>query len=308
MITSASDIRKVLIAGAGTMGQQIAMLFARHGRQVVIYDLSQEILDKSGAGIEKLLSIAVDSGEIDSDTRAAISSRITFERDMASAAVNADLVSESIPESPALKGSLFRELHNYCPQHALFTTNTSTLVPSQFAADTGRPGKLCALHFHYPTDSNRVVDIMPHPGTESGVGPLLMELMKEMQMIPIFLAREKSSYVFNTLLTSLIDSAVGLVADGVASVEDVDRSWMGVMHTEVGPFGIMDAVSLATLYKINEDWVQRTKDPRARRHVEFLQPYIDAGKTGTHCGEGFYTYPNPAFARPDFLVAANDEK
>lgn len=307
MITSSSDIRTVLIAGAGAMGQQIGMLFAQYGRQVVIYDLSQEILDKSKAQIGKLLAIAVEGGEIDGDNSAAISSRITFDPDLASAAANADLVSESIPENPALKGSLFRELHDYCPQHTLFTTNTSTLVPSQFAAESGRPGKLCALHFHYPTASNRVVDIMPHPGTDSQVSPLLLELMQEMQMIPIVLTREKSSYVFNTLLTALNDAAIGLVADGVASVEDVDRSWMGVMHTVVGPFGIMDAISLATLYKINEQWARLTNDERARRHVEFLQPYIDAGKTGTHCGEGFYSYPNPTFARPDFLVAANDQ-
>jgi 3-hydroxybutyryl-CoA dehydrogenase len=131
--------------------------------------------------------------------------------------------------------------------------------------------------------------------------------MTEMQMIPIYLAKEKSSYVFNTLLTALNDAAISLVTGGYASIEDVDRSWMGVMHTTVGPFGIMDAVSLATLYKINKDWAARTQNPRAIRHLEFLQPYVDAGKTGTSTGEGFYKYPNPAFAAPGFLVASNDE-
>ena len=150
MITSTSEINTVLIAGAGAMGQQIGMLFAQYGRQVVIYDLSEEILDKSRAQIEKLLSIAVAGGEIDRHTSEAMLSRITFEPDLASAAVNADLVSESVPESPALKGSLFRELHSHCPEHTLFTTNTSTLLPSQFAAETGRPRESLRAAFSLP--------------------------------------------------------------------------------------------------------------------------------------------------------------
>ena len=307
MITSPSDIKKVLVAGAGAMGQQIGMLFAQYGRQVVIYDLSQEILNDSRARVEALLSTAVDGGEFDRDASEKIRALITFEANLQIAAANVDLVSESVPESPELKGSLFKEIHKVCPQHTLFTTNTSTLVPSQFADQTGRPEKLCALHFHYPTSSNRVVDVMPHPGTDEEVAPLLMDLMKEMQMTPIMLANEKSGYVFNTLLGALNDAAIGLVAEGVASVEDVDRSWMGVMHTPVGPFGVMDAVGLGTLFKINEGWANKTGDPRAKRHVDFLKPYVDAGKTGTLCGEGFYRYPNPTFARADFLLAANDE-
>jgi 3-hydroxybutyryl-CoA dehydrogenase len=307
MITSPSDIKTVLVAGAGAMGQQIGMLFSQHGRRVVIYDLSQEILDAASGKINALLIEEVDAGRINPETRSAILARISFETDLEQAAAAADLVSESVPEDPNLKGSLFGQLHEYCPPHTLFTTNTSTLVPSQFASQTGRPEKLSALHFHYPTNSNRVVDIMPHPGTDTAVVDLLMALMKEMQMIPIYLAREKSSYVFNTLLTALNDAAVSLVGDGYASIEDVDRSWMGVMHTTVGPFGIMDAVSLATLYKINKDWAERTQHPRAIRHVAFLQPYIDAGKTGSLSGEGFYKYPNPAFAEAGFLVSANDE-
>jgi len=302
-----SDIKVVLVAGAGAMGQQIGMLFSQYGCRVVIYDLSREILDASREQINAILTEAVAAGRINRETMSTIVARISFETDLEKAAAGVDLVSESVPEDPDLKGSLFGQLHKYCPQHTVFTTNTSTLVPSQFASQTGRPEQFSALHFHYPTDSNRVVDIMPHPGTDAAVVDLLMALMKDMQMIPVYLAKEKSSYVFNTLLTALNDAAVSLVTDGYASLEDVDRSWMGIMHTTAGPFGIMDAVSLGTLYKINKDWADRTQHPRAMRHVAFLQPYIDAGKLGVVSGEGFYKYPNPAFAEAGFLVAANDE-
>ncbi|MEH6568845.1 MAG: 3-hydroxyacyl-CoA dehydrogenase [Halioglobus sp.] len=306
-MTSTADIKKVLIVGAGTMGQQIGMLFAQFNRQVVIFDLSQLILDDAKLRIQASLNAARNSGAIDNTGIQKILGGISFETDLAKACEHADLVSESVPESTELKGDLFGRLNELCPAHTVFTTNTSTLLPSQFSEQTGRPEKFAALHFHYPTASNRVVDIMPHPTTDPSLVGLLLDLMKEMQMIPIHLTRENSGYVFNAMLTALTGAAIKLVADGVASVEDVDRSWMGVMHTPVGPFGILDAVGITTAYNINAEWARRTQDPAATRHAEFLRPYVDSGKVGTLCGEGFYQYPNPAFAEADFLNNASND-
>ena len=124
MIPLPADIKVVLIAGAGAMGQQIAIQFSKYGRQVVIYDLSREILDAARGHINALLTEAADAGRIDDETRSAIVARISFETDLEKAAANADLVSESVPEDPHVKGSLFGRLHEYCPQHTVFTTNS----------------------------------------------------------------------------------------------------------------------------------------------------------------------------------------
>ena len=159
-----NDIKRVLILGAGTMGQQIGLECAMHGFDVVYYDLTQEILDKALQRIAKLGSWYASRGRITEEKLRQALARISATPDPARAGRDADLVSESVPEDPGLKGRLLGQFHSLCPERTVFTTNTSTLVPSMFAEATGRPERLVALHFH-DLRTNNVVDLMPHPGT-----------------------------------------------------------------------------------------------------------------------------------------------
>jgi len=294
------DIKRVLILGAGTMGQQIGLQCAIHGYEVVYYDLSQEILDKALKRIAKLGSWYASTGRLTENNLQQVLARISQTPDPAKAAHDVDLISESVPEDPKLKGEVFGRFHKLCPTRTIFTTNTSMLVPSMFAEATGRPEKLTALHFH-DLRSNNIADLMPHPGTNPEVIDLVHDFAESIGQIVIMLRRENSGYLFNAMLSSLFSSALSLVCRKVATIEAIDRSWMGVMHTTIGPFGIMDQVGLSTVWSITDYWAKKTGDAQAQANADFLKQYVDKGHMGFKTNKGFYSYPNPAYAEPNFL-------
>ena len=294
------DIKRVLILGAGTMGQQIGLECAMHGYDVVYYDLTQEILDDALRRIAKLGSWYASRGRITEEKRQQVLSRISATPDPGKAARDVDFVSESVPENPELKGRILGQFHKLCPERTIFTTNTSTLVPSMFAEATGRPEKLVALHFH-DLRTNNVVDLMPHPGTAPEVVDLVRDFAESLGQIVILVHREHSGYVFNTMLSSLFSSALMLASSKVATIEDIDRSWMGVTHMPMGPFGIMDQIGLSTVWTITHYWAKKTGDAQAQANADFLKQYVDKGHLGFKTNRGFYSYPDPAYADPKFL-------
>ncbi|TWI71756.1 3-hydroxyacyl-CoA dehydrogenase [Desulfobotulus alkaliphilus] len=294
------EIKTVLIVGSGTMGRKIAFLTAAAGFETRIYDISEKALADAQKGVERIVRRAVARGAIAASEEEGVLARISSFTDMALAAKDADFISESIPEDPALKGRVFGELNRLCPEHAIFTTNTSSLMPSMFAGATGRPDRFAALHFHNP-EVDRIVDIMPHPGTSKETMAAIQDFVKAIRMIPIEMHRENPGYVFNSMFMSLLGSALTLAARGVASPEDVDRSWMGVMQMPIGPFGMMDQVGLETVWKITDYWASVTKASQAKANAAYLKPFVDEGKLGAKTGTGFYSYPAPAWGQPDFL-------
>ena len=233
-----------------------------------------------------------------------IMGRISATSDPAEAARDADIVSESVIEDPQIKASVFAQFNKLCPERTIFTTNTSLLMPSKFAAETGRPEKFLALHFH-DLRANNVVDVMPHPGTDPAVTELVRQFAVSIGQIAIMLRRESNGYVFNAILSSICTAAMTLVTSGVASIEDVDRAWMGVMRMPLGPFGMMDQMGLKTVWHVNDYWARNPQEIPANQiqvNADFLKEYVDRGELGAVTRKGFYTYPNPAYARPDFLA------
>ncbi|MBN2033058.1 MAG: 3-hydroxyacyl-CoA dehydrogenase [Deltaproteobacteria bacterium] len=297
------DIKQVLILGAGTMGQQIGLQCAIYGYHVVYYDLSQEILDNALNRVAKLGSWYVAKGRLTEKDLSCALARISSTPDAAEAARDADFVSESVPEDPELKGKIFGRFHRLCPERTIFTTNTSMLVPSMFAEATGRPEKLAALHFH-DLRANNIVDLMPHPGTDPIVTEVVHDFAVSIGQIVIVLHREHSGYVFNSMLSSLFSSALTLASRKIATIEDIDRSWMGVMHTPMGPFGIMDQVGLSTVWTITDYWAKKTGDAQAQADADFLKQYVHKGFLGFKTGQGFYSYPDPAYSDRNFLSEA----
>jgi 3-hydroxybutyryl-CoA dehydrogenase len=296
------DVRCVLIVGAGTMGQQIGLQCAMHGYEVIVYDIVPEALEVANTQIKAYAAQLVSQAHLTQNEADAALARISFTTNPRDAATRADLLSESVPEDPALKGKVFAQFNELCPPHTIFTTNTSTLIPSMFAEATGRPAQFAALHFHtYVWDSN-VVDIMPHPGTSLETVELLYAFARRIGQIPIVLQKENYQYVFNAMLGALNTAAIKLVVDGVVSVEGVDRAWMGVMKMPVGPFGILDIVGLKTVWDIVQYWATAVSDPQLQANANFLKKYVDKEWLGVKTGRGFYTYPDPAFARPEFLT------
>jgi 3-hydroxybutyryl-CoA dehydrogenase len=294
------DIRTVLIVGAGTMGQQIGLQAARFGYDVFLYDLDDETLDAAMRRVRGYVDRLTDADAIaDPD---AVLGRLTPTTDLATAAGDADLVSESVPEDPALKGRVFAELDRLCPPRTLFTTNTSTLLPSMFAEASGRPERLVALHFHPDVWTSNVVDVMPHPGTDPAAVALAEAFARRIDQVPIVLEREHSGYVFNTLLVALLGAAQSLLSGEVTAPENVDRAWMGITGMHTGPLAIMDHIGIDTVWKITHYWAEESGRPDMQRNAAFLKEhFVDRGKLGIKTGEGFYSYPNPAYAKKGFV-------
>ena len=155
--------------GSGTMGQQIGFQCAISGFDVNMYDISDDALEKALERMGKLSRHLIRSGQLTEESAEAAFKRIRTFTDAQAAGEKADFVSESVPEDPKLKGRVFAQFNEICPPHAIFTTNTSSLIPSMFAEATGRPDRFAAFHFH-DTRVTKIVDIMPHPGTSTGNG------------------------------------------------------------------------------------------------------------------------------------------
>jgi 3-hydroxybutyryl-CoA dehydrogenase len=295
------DVHQVLVIGSGTMGLQIGLQAATHGYDVVVCETDSAAREAAPGrlrryGAEQLAARVIDASELERSL-----SRVTVTGDPITAGTDADLVIECVPEDPALKGRVLGQFNELCPPRAVFATNTSTLLPSMFAEATGRPDRFAALHFHIPVWSANVADVMPHPGTSEDTTELLVDFARRIGQIPIRMRRESMGYVFNAIYTAMNRAAITLVVNDVASVEDVDRAWMAIMKTPFGPFGALDDVGIDTAWHITEYWAGVTGDAQLRANADWLRGYVDGGRTGVKAGEGFYRYPDPAYAAPDFV-------
>lgn len=292
-----TDIKNVLILGSGTLGLRIGLQAAISGFNTTIYDIQEETFIPAKKIQQSILKNLLERNMITVEEAEAAKSRITFTTDAVNAAATADFVSESVVEDLGIKKKVWAQFATLCPEHTVFTTNTSYLMPSLFAAETGRPEHFCAFHFHDVFFAN-VVDIMPNPATAQWVVDLLMEMGNKLNQTPVYVKKESPGYIFNAMLVALIGAAGALVTYDIASIEDVDRSWMGNFKMDRGPFGILDVIGLETAWHITNS----LHDTKSQKFASLLKTYVDAGKLGVKTGEGFYKYPNPAFQQKEFVT------
>lgn len=289
-------INNICILGAGTLGSRVALQSAISGYNVAIYDIHQKSLDFSLATMQKILRQHLKSGQITEGQDSEILERIRFTLDPVEAVKDADFINESVTEEPDIKKKVWMQFGAIAPEKTIFTTNTSYMLASMFAEDSGRPKQFCAFHFH-DVFFSRVVDIMPHPGTDPTLIPILEDLGRKLNQVPVILKKENPGYIFNTMLMALIGAAGKLLTGEVGSIEDIDRSWMVNFHMPMGPFGILDSIGLDTAWHVTH----KMPDRASVAFAALLKTYIDQGKLGEKTGEGFYKYPNPKFKQQDFV-------
>lgn len=290
-------IKNICILGAGTLGSRVALQAAISGFNVSIYDIHQKSLDFSLATMKKILSQLLKAGQINEGDDQGILARIKFTLDPLEAVEDADFINESVTEEPEIKKIVWRQFGAIAPEKTIFTTNTSYMLASMFADDSRRPNRFCAFHFH-DVFYSRVVDIMPHPGTDPDLIPLLEDLGRKLNQVPVIVKKENPGYIFNTMLMALLGAAGKLLTGEVASIEDIDRSWMVNFHMPAGPFGILDSIGLDTAWHVTH----KMPDRASIAFAALLKTYIDQGKLGEKTGEGFYTYPHPAYREEKFIL------
>jgi 3-hydroxyacyl-CoA dehydrogenase len=300
---SQSGLDRVAVLGAGVLGGQIAWHSAYRGKTVAVYDPFSEALEKAKKAHETYAGIYRTDLDASEEEIAATRERLAYFGEMEPAVNDADLVIEAVPEVPKIKLEVYEELGPLLPDHTLIATNSSTLLPREFADATGRPDRFCALHFANLIWALNLVEVMAHPGTSKETLTAVTRFGIEIGMVPIPVAKEKNGYVLNSWLEPLLTASLGLVVDGVTTPEDLDRTYM-IMNRgcRMGPFGIVDIIGVKTTYDVSAYWGEVNDDDRMRRNAAYLKEhFLDRGLQGMMGGKGFYEYPDPAYAAPDFL-------
>lgn len=296
-----SRINRLTTVGAGVLGGQIAYHSAFKGKTVVVYDNAAEAITRCRAAHDQYAAIyRADLGATDADI-AATQQRLTYTTDLGTAVAQADLVIEAVSEIPDVKTSVYKEMAELLPAHALVATNSSTFVPSDFAAASGRPEQFCALHFANLIWKMNIAEIMAHPGSSTETLTEVTEFAVEIGMIPIPVRKEHSGYVINSWFVPLINAAQTLVTNGISTPEDIDRTYM-VGGAPVGPMGLVDIVGMNTAYNVTAHWGRELGDAQLLANADYLKRnFLDKGWLGRQTGKGYYDYPDPAFESPDFL-------
>ncbi len=290
------DIQNVMIAGAGTLGMRIALRCALDGFNVRMYDINAEQLEVAKGMQSHLTKVLLKKGKIDEDQAKKAVDNLLATSSLDEAIESVDLVSESVIEDIDIKLAFYGDLTPRLPSGTIVTTNTSFLLPSQMLPSIREPEYFCAFHFH-DVITQPIVDVMPHPKTEQGVIDLLMAFGTRINHIPVFVKKESNGYLFNAMFGEILAKAGELYMNDVGSIEDIDRSFMGNFHTPAGPFGMMDQIGLDTVWHIMSKNMATASQPFAAE----LKQRMEKGNLGYKSGEGFYSYPRPDYAAPEFL-------
>lgn len=298
-----NEIKRVCYVGAGTMGCYNALAAAICGYQVALYDVDEATLGRVAQRQSEFATMFVGGGYCAREDIAPALARVRICADLADATAAADLVSESVYERLDVKRAIHRRLDEVCPPGTILTTNSSVLLVSQIEDVVSRGDRFAALHTHL---GSPLVDIVPGPRTDAAVIDLLRRYVLSIHGVPLVLQKEYPGYVLNALLGPVLSTAQALVLDGVADIEDVDRTWMIDRKAAMGPFGMIDLFGLGVILDSWEDAGRKHHLPALReRAIQFLSSYTENGKLGMKSGEGFYQYPQPAYQNPDFLHPAS---
>ena len=293
-------MKKIAMIGAGTMGAQIAVQIANHGYEVSLMARHPERFQKSLGDLADSLrnTRRISAPALEDWLQSA--GTVEVGRDLAEALREADLVIEAVAEDLELKRTLFARIDSLAPPAAILSTTSSTVPVSRIEDATRRPARCLNLHFYQPAMIVNLVEIMGGTQTAAEVMEAAGRFIRSIGSVPLVLRAETLGFGFPRILHTIYQQALSLWAGGVMDFRDLDRAWMIFTRMNRGPFGIMDAVGLDVLYDILMVYYQESKSPRDRP-PEALKDKIARGELGMKSGRGFYSYPHPEYARPDFL-------
>jgi len=295
-------MKNLTVLGAGVLGSQIAWQAAFHGINVAVYDISAAALEAAKEKHREFAALFREKYNASEEQIENTQKRLRYFDNLAAAVEDADITSESVPEVLEIKKDFYRKLSGVAPEKTIFTTNSSTMIPSMFSAESGRPERFLAMHFANPVWEANIAEVMGHSETRKDIFDAVVDFTRKMGMVPVPLFKEQPGYVINSLLSPFLSAAANLYFNGVADYKTIDKTWMISTGARSGPFGIMDLVGMQTMYNVMMLKAKQTGNPDALKRAKAIKSqFIDKGKMGISSGEGFYRYPHPAYKDPDFF-------
>lgn len=278
---------KVFVLGAGTMGAGIAQTFAAKGFDVIVRDIKDEFVARGLMGIRKSLDRLVSKGKITEEEKESILSRLSGTTDMHQAA-GCDLVIEAAVENMQIKKQIFAELDEICGENTILATNTSSLSITDVASATKRPDKVIGMHFFNPAPVMKLVEVIKGMATSQETFSFVKDVAESIGKTPVEVA-EAPGFVVNRILIPMINEAFGIMAEGIASPEDIDKAMMLGANHPMGPLALGDLVGLDVCLAIMDVLYRETGDTKYRAH-SLLRKYVRAGWLGRKAGRGVYQY------------------
>src|SRR5258708_391471 len=271
---------RLMVLGAGTMGSQIAQQAALNGVDVDLVDVDRGQVGKAAAQNRELIERRVTKGRIDAADAESALARVSYGTDPAASAARSDWVIEAIVERVEVKRTAFAELDRHLPEHAGIATNSSNIVSSRIADATKRPDRCLNMHFFHPVLVMDVCEVVRGPHTSERTARAGMAWSRRMGRTPVLIEREIDGFVVNRVLGASSREAFTLLADGVASAQDIDAAVKMGMNWPMGPFELSDFSGLDTVLNVRRDRLEQEGMPGDRATVEVLQRMAGAGRLG----------------------------
>ncbi len=283
-----SDIKKIAVIGAGTMGAGIAQACAAAGFQVTMRDIEQRFVDGGFRRIREPLQKRVERGKMAQADVDAILSKIRGVVPLKEAVDGAQLVIEAVFEKMEIKKELYAELDRLCPPSVVFASNTSSLSITEMATATKRADRVVGMHFFNPAPVMKLVEVIRGSETSDETVRLIRDVCVKLGKEAVEV-KESPGFVVNRLLVPMMNEAFNLLQEGVASPEDIDKAMKLGTNMPMGPFELADYTGLDIGLDVMEVLFRETGDPKFRPST-LLRKYVRAGRLGRKSGRGVYNY------------------
>ncbi|HEY0672791.1 MAG TPA: 3-hydroxybutyryl-CoA dehydrogenase [Longimicrobiales bacterium] len=281
------EVRRVAVLGCGLMGSGIAEISAKAGLETWVREVNDQFAEKGKASITKSLDKAVEKGKLESNARDAALGKLKFTTSLQDLK-DCDLIIEAVTEDLQLKNEMFRTLDEVCPPHTIFASNTSSLTVADMAAATKRPDRVLGLHFFNPVPVMKLVEVVRTIATSDEAYQTAFAFARKIGKDPVE-AKDTSGFIVNRLLVPYMLDAIRCLEQGLASIEDIDKSMQLGTGYPMGPFVLADFVGIDTLYRIAEIMFEEFREARFAP-PPLLKRMVTMGYFGRKTKRGFYDY------------------